>query len=145
MLAGCYLQEDGEDDQGSDAVHDAAVVRHQGLPTASRPDVELLDAVVVVVVGRVVGQVVLEAGPWRAGVTAAEGDAVHQVAAVNVAPDTTGRNRGAARGRVRAGGRGTLKNSGSDPETGDKRQFYVLYSILYIVQTHTVKVYYLCT
>ena len=99
----------------------------------------------VVIVGVVVQQVVLQAGSRGAGVTAAEGDAVHQVAPVNVAPDTTGRNRGAARGRVRAGGRGTLKNSGSDQETGDKRQFYVLYSILYIVQTHTVKVYYLCT
>ena len=90
MLAGCYLQEDGEDDQGSDAVHDAAVVRHQGLPTASRPDVELLDAVVVVVVGRVVGQVVLEAGPWRAGVTAAERNAVHQELLLHVAHHAAG-------------------------------------------------------
>lgn len=45
---------------------------------------------VVAVVGAVVCQVVLQAGPRGGGVTAAERNAVQQVTAVHVTPDTTG-------------------------------------------------------
>lgn len=61
--------------------------------------VELLRVVVVAVVGAVVGQVVLQAGPRRGGVTAAERNAVQQVAAVHIAPDTTGGRRRGDRNR----------------------------------------------
>lgn len=84
-----YLEEDGEDDERSDAVHHAAVVGEEGLAAAPDPDVELLGAVVVVVVGGVVGQVMLDAGSRGAGVTAAERDAVHQELAFDVTEDTT--------------------------------------------------------
>lgn len=46
--------------------------------------------VVVAVVGAVVCQAVLQAGPRGDGVTAAERNAVQQIAAVHVTPDTTG-------------------------------------------------------
>lgn len=55
--------------------------------------VELLRVVVVAEVGAVVGQVVLQAGPRGGGVAAAVRNAVQQVAAVHVAPDTTGSRR----------------------------------------------------
>lgn len=46
--------------------------------------------VVVGVVGRVVGHLVLDAGPRGAGVTAAEWNSIHQVLPIHVAADTTG-------------------------------------------------------
>lgn len=46
--------------------------------------------VVVAVVGAVVCQVVLQAGPRGGGVTAAERNAIQQVTVVHVTPDTTG-------------------------------------------------------
>ena len=49
---------------------------------------------VVAVVGRVVSQLDLDAGPGGGGVAAAEGHRVHQVLAVNVAADSTGRGTG---------------------------------------------------
>lgn len=57
------------------------------------PDVELLSAVVVVVVGGIIGQVMLDAGPRGPGVTAAEWDAVHQELPLHVTEDTTARQR----------------------------------------------------
>lgn len=69
--------------------------------------VELLRVVVVAVVGAVVSQVVLQAGPRGGGVAAAERNAVQQVAAVHVAPDATGsRGRKEAKTRERGGGSG---------------------------------------
>lgn len=52
--------------------------------------VELLCVVVIAVVGAVVGQVVLQTGARGSGVAAAERNAIQQVAAIHVAPDTTG-------------------------------------------------------
>lgn len=52
--------------------------------------VELLCVVVVAVVGVVVGQVVLQAGARGCGVAAAERNAIQQVTAIHVAPDSTG-------------------------------------------------------
>lgn len=94
-----HLQTDDEEEEGSDAVHHAPVVGDEGLAAAAGPDVELLRVVVVVVVGRVVGQVVLDAGAWGAGVAAAEGDAVHQILPLHVAQDTTGVGGGGQNGK----------------------------------------------
>lgn len=58
-----YLQDDGEYDEHANARHHATKIGEQGLMTASGPDVELLDAVVIVIVGGVIGQVMLDAGP----------------------------------------------------------------------------------
>lgn len=84
-----YLQDDGDDDERSDACHHAAEVGEEGLTASTVPDVELLHAEVVVVVGGVIGQVMLDAGARGAGVTAAERDAVHQVLPLHVTEDTT--------------------------------------------------------
>lgn len=54
---------------------------------------------VVAVVGRVVGHLGLDAGSGGAGVTAAEGDAVHQVLAVHVAANAA-KNREWGYGRL---------------------------------------------
>lgn len=58
-----YLQDDGKDDEHSDARHHATEIGEQGLVAASGPDVEFLNAVVIVIVGGVIGQVMLDAGP----------------------------------------------------------------------------------
>lgn len=93
MWAHPYLQDDGKDDEHANAVHHAAEVREEGLAAAPGPNVELLDAMVVVVVGGVIGQVMLDAGPRGPGVTAAERDAVHQVLPFHVTEDTTAGQR----------------------------------------------------
>lgn len=60
---------------------------YQGLSTASKVDIELFGLVVIVVVSRVVGELVLDAWPWRAGVTAAEWDSINQVTSIYVTLD----------------------------------------------------------
>lgn len=85
------LQQSDQHHQGSDGVHQAAIVGQQGLTAAALPHVELLCVVVVAVVGRVVGHLALDAGPGGAGVAAAERDSVHQVLAVHVAPNAAKR------------------------------------------------------
>lgn len=88
-----HLEEpDGDDDDG-DGLHDVGVVLEQGLAAALLPNVEFLCLVVIVVVGRVVGDLVLDAGPRRVHVTAAEGHAVHQVLAPDVVSQTAGEQR----------------------------------------------------
>lgn len=84
-----YLQDDGDDDERSDGVHGAAVVGEERLATAPGPDVEFLRTVVVVVVGRVIGQVMLNARPGGSRITAAERDAVHQELPLHITQDTT--------------------------------------------------------
>ena len=100
MLIGCsglqvdpYLQDDSGDDERSDAGHHTAEVGEEGLAAAPGPDVELLNAVVIVVVGGVIGQVMLDAGPRGPGVTTAERDAVHQVLPLHITENTTARQR----------------------------------------------------
>lgn len=84
-----YLQDDGGNDEHSDAVHYATEVGEESLAAAPRPDVEFLNTVVVVVVGGVIGQVMLDAGPGGAGVTAAERDTIHQVLSLHVTQHST--------------------------------------------------------
>ncbi len=93
LWADPYLQDDGSDDERSNAVHHAAEVGEEGLSAAPGPDVKLLNAVVIVVVGGVIGQVMLDAGPRRTRVTAAEWDTVHQVLPLHVTEDTTAGQR----------------------------------------------------
>lgn len=64
LLAGAYLQEPDEQRHSTHGVHEVAVVAQQGSPAASHPQVELLRLVVIAVVCRVVGELVLDAGPW---------------------------------------------------------------------------------
>lgn len=88
-----YLKEPDKERDGTHGVHEATVVAQQGCPAAAHPQVELLSLVVIAVVCRVVGELVLDAGPWRAGVAAAEGDAIHQIPPVHIALDATGEER----------------------------------------------------
>lgn len=88
-----YLKDDNPDDDGSDTGHDTAVVGENRFTTATRPDVELFSAVVVIIVGGVIGQVVLDAGPWRPRIATAERHAVHKVLPLHVAEDTAGGQR----------------------------------------------------
>lgn len=50
--------------------------------------------VFIAVVGAIIHQVVLQAGARGGGVTAAERNAIQQVTAVHVTPDTTGNRAG---------------------------------------------------
>lgn len=88
-----HLKQPGDEDRQADGLHDVGVVVQQRLATASHPQVQHLRLVLVVEVGRVVGELVLDAGPRREGVAAAEGDTVHQVLALDVAPQSAGRER----------------------------------------------------
>jgi len=72
-------------------------VLQQRLPAASHPQVERLGLVLVVEVRRVVGHVLLDAGPRGVEVAAAEGDAAHQVLPLHVAPESAGKRE--AQGR----------------------------------------------
>ena len=90
-----YLQYGDQQHKGSDGVHHASIVGGEGLAASALPHVEILCVVVIAVVGRVVGHLALDAGPGGTGVAAAEGDSVHQVLAVHVAPDAAnGKNQG---------------------------------------------------
>lgn len=90
VCAYAYLQGDDRQYPGADGVHEAHVVVDQRLSAATVVQVQLLTLVLIVVVGSVVSQAVLETGPRGAGVTAAEGDSIHQVTTVHVATHTTG-------------------------------------------------------
>lgn len=81
-----HLKQPGDEDRQADGLRDVGVVVQQRLATASHPQVQHLRLVLVVEVGRVVGELLLDAGPRREGVAAAEGDAVHQELALHVAP-----------------------------------------------------------
>lgn len=89
-----YLEKPDEEDDDTHGAHHAAVVVQEGFPAATAPEVELLRLVVVAVVSRVVGDLVLDAGPRGAGVTAAEGDAINQVPSIHVAFDSTACRQG---------------------------------------------------
>lgn len=95
---GAYFKEPDEERDSTHGVHEAAVVAQQGSPAASHPQIELLRLVVVAVVCRVVGELVLDAGPRRAGIAAAEGDAVHQVPPIHVTLDATAGETDSLRG-----------------------------------------------
>lgn len=82
-----YLQEEDWKHCSSDGVHQAHVVVDQGLSAASHIDVEFLSLVIIIVVSWVVGEMILDARPWGAGVAAAKWDPIHQVSAINVALD----------------------------------------------------------
>lgn len=90
---------DGKDRQhsSSDGVHQTHVIVDQGLSAASDIDVELLCLVVIVIMSGIVGDLMLNAWSWRAGVTATKWDTVDQVTAIHIAlyvaaeiKDTTG-------------------------------------------------------
>lgn len=89
-----YLEKPDEEDDDTHGAHHAAVVVQEGFPAATAPEVELFCLVVVAVVSRVVGDLVLDAGPRGAGVTAAEGDAINQVPSIHVAFDSTACRQG---------------------------------------------------
>ena len=59
----------------------------EGLSAASEVDVELLGLVIIVIVSRVVGELILDAWPWRAGIAATEWDSIQQVTAIHIALD----------------------------------------------------------
>lgn len=77
-------QKDGQNHR-SNRVHQPHVIVDQGFSAAADEEVELLGLVLVVVVGGVVGDSVLDTGSGRARVTAAEGHTVNQVSAVHIA------------------------------------------------------------
>lgn len=93
MLLSTHLYQDDREDARACRVHQAHVIFDQGLSAAASEQVELFCVVVVAVVGAVICQVVLQAGPRGGGVTAAERNAIQQVTAVHVAPDTTAKRR----------------------------------------------------
>lgn len=83
------LQHCHQHHQCSYGVHDASIVGQQGVAAAFLPHIELLGVVVVTVVGRIVCHLVLNAGSWGTGVTAAERHSIHQILAVHIAPNAT--------------------------------------------------------
>lgn len=80
-----YLKQPNKQRRNTDGSHNRGVVIQQGLSAPLHPDIELLCQKIVVVVSAVVCQLVLDTGPWGAGVAAAEGYSVHQELSINVA------------------------------------------------------------
>lgn len=72
-----YLKNKDSQHYSTDAVHQAHVVTDQSFSAATDEDVEVLGLVLIVVVGWVVGQFVLDAGSRGAWVAAAEGHTIH--------------------------------------------------------------------
>lgn len=62
-LTRAYLKEPNEERRSACSIHEVAVIAQQGGPAATQPQVELLRLVIVAVVRRVVGELVLDAGP----------------------------------------------------------------------------------
>lgn len=85
-----YLQQKDGQNHSSNRVHQPHVVVDQRFSATMNEDVELFGLVVVVVVGRVVGDFGLDTGSGRTRVTAAEGHTVNQVTAVHIALDAAG-------------------------------------------------------
>lgn len=81
-----HLKQPGDEDGETDGLHDVGVVLQKGLAAAFHPQVQDLRLVLVVEVGRVVVDVLLNAGTRWEGVAAAERNAVHQVPPLDVAP-----------------------------------------------------------
>lgn len=84
-----HLQDCDQQHKSPNAVHHPSIVGDQGFTAASSPDVEFFGVMIIVIVSRVIGQMVLDAGPGRARVAAAVWDAVHKVFTFYVACDTT--------------------------------------------------------
>lgn len=79
-----HLKQPGDEDCEANGLHDVGVVLQQCLATPFHPQVQHLCLVLIVEVGGVVGDLIMNAGPGRVGVAAAEGDSVHQVFPLNV-------------------------------------------------------------
>lgn len=62
-LTRAYLKEPDEERHSTYGIHEVAVIAQQGSPAATQPQIELFRLVVVAVVCRVVGELVLDAGP----------------------------------------------------------------------------------
>lgn len=89
-FASPHLKQPRDEDGQADGLHDVGVVLQQRLATPLHPQVQHLRLVLVAEVGGVVGDLVLNAGPRREGVAAAEGDSVHQVLPLNVTSQSAG-------------------------------------------------------
>lgn len=95
-----YLKQPGDEDCEANGLYDVCVVLQQCMAAALHPQVLFLCLVLVVEVGRVVRDLLLDAGPGGVYVAAAEGDTVHQVLPLHITSKS-----------ARAGKRG--KGSGS--------------------------------
>lgn len=88
-----YLKQKDRQNYSSNSVHQPHVIVDQGFSATMNEDVEFFGLVVVVVVGGVVGDFVLDTGSGRTRVTATEGHTVNQVTAIHIALNAAGRLR----------------------------------------------------
>lgn len=88
-----YLKQKDRQNYSSNSVHQPHVIVDQGFSATTNEDVEFFGLVVVVVVGGVVGDFVLDTGSGRTRVTATEGHTVNQVTAIHIALNAAGRLR----------------------------------------------------
>lgn len=79
-----HLKQPGDEDREANGLHDVGVVLQQRPAAAFHPQVQFLRLVLVVEVSRVVGDLLLDAGPGGEGVAAAEWDSIHQVLPLHV-------------------------------------------------------------
>lgn len=80
-----YLNHKDRQNCSSNGVHQTHVIVDQGFSATTNEEVEFFGLMLVVVVGRVVGDFVLDTGSGRTRVTATEGHAVNQVTAIHIA------------------------------------------------------------
>lgn len=83
------LKEPCDEDCEANGLQDVSIVLQQCLSTASHPQVLVLGLMLIVEVGRVVGNLMLDAGPRGVDVAAAERDSIHQVFPLYITPQST--------------------------------------------------------
>lgn len=88
-----YLKQEDRQNYSSNSVHQPHVIVDQGFSATTNEDVEFFSLVVVVVVGSVVGDFVLDTGSGRTRVTATKGHTINQVTAIHIAFNAAGRLR----------------------------------------------------
>ncbi len=88
-----YLKQKDRQNHSSNSVHQSHVIVDQGFSATTDEDVEFFGLVVVIVVGSVIGDFVLDTGSRRTRVTATEGHTINQIAPIHIALNAAGRLR----------------------------------------------------
>lgn len=84
-----HLKQPGDEDCEANGLHDVCVVLQQRVSAPFHPQILFLCLVLVVEVGRIVCDLLLDAGPGGVKVAAAEGDTVHQVLPLHITSKST--------------------------------------------------------
>lgn len=83
------LKEPGNEYCKANGLHNVGVVLQQCLSAAFHPQVLVLGLMLIIEMGRVVGNLLLDARPRRVDIAAAEWDSIHQVFPLYITSQST--------------------------------------------------------